>query len=107
MIDVDAEAVADYLGRGDETDLVALAGVHLPIVTEWVKSYTRGIGFDELDTPADPIAAVIIAATARLTNNPDGEITVTVDDYSTRKTVFEGFSLIEGLVLDDYRRKAA
>lgn len=107
MIDVDGAAVAEYLGRGDEADLVALAGAHVPIVTEWVKAYTRGIGFDESGQPADAIAAVIISATARLTNNPDGTITVAVDDYQTRKTVFEGFTLIERAVLDGYRRKSA
>lgn len=102
-----ATQVAEYLGRGDESDLVALAGVHLPIVTEWVKAYTRGVGFDEVGDPEGPVAAVITAATARLTNNPDGTVTVAVDDYQTRKTVFEGFNLIERAILDGYRRKAA
>lgn len=106
MIDVTGAAVAEYLGRGDEADLVALAGAHVPIVTEWVKAYTRGIGFTA-GFPDDAIAAVIISATARLTNNPDGTITVAVDDYQTRKTVFEGFTLIERAVLDGYRRKSA
>lgn len=104
---VTATDVADYLGRGDETDLVALAGQHLPIVTEWVKSYTRGVGFDEVNDPDAAVSAVIVAATARLTNNPDGTVTVSVDDYQTRKTVFEGFNLIERQILDGYRRKAA
>jgi hypothetical protein len=107
MATVTAADVAGYLGRGDETDLVALAGAHLPIVTEWVRAYTRGVGFDEVGDPEGPVAAVITAATARLTNNPDGTITVSVDDYQTRKTVFEGFNLIERAVLDGYRRKAA
>lgn len=107
MATVLAADVADYLGRGDESDLVALAGVHLPIVSAWVKSYTRGVGFDVFDEPDDAVAAVITAATARLTNNPDGTVTVSVDDYQTRKTVFEGFNLIERAILDGYRRKAA
>lgn len=105
MIVLSGETVADYLGRGDDTEIVALAGVHLPIITEWVKAYTRGVGFTpEID---EPIKAVIVGATARLTSNPDGTITFAVDDYSTRKTVFEGFTLIERAVLDGYRRKAA
>ncbi|MCK3768562.1 hypothetical protein MZK47_02605 [Microbacterium aerolatum] len=99
--------VADYLGRGDDDELVALAGQHLPIVTAWVKAYTRGVGFDIADDPDGPVAAVITAATARLSNNPDGTVTVSVDDYQTRKTVFEGFNLIERAILDGYRRKAA
>ena len=107
MIDVDGAAVAEYLGRGDEPETVALAGVHAQLVTEWVRTYTRGVGFYPEGIPEDPIAAVIISATARLTQNPDSTITVTVDDYSARKTVFEGFTLIERAVLDAYRRKTA
>jgi len=107
MITVSGAAVADYLGRGDDAELVALAGAHVEIVTEWVKSYTRGVGFSTFGEPAAAVAAVIVAATARLSNNPDGIITLTVDDYSVRNTVFEGFSLIERAILDGYRRKAA
>lgn len=102
-----ATQVAEYLGRGDDPNIVALAGVHLPVVTEWVRAYTRGVGFDIAGMPDGPVAAVITAATARLTSNPDGTITVSIDDYQTRKTVFEGFNLIERAVLDGYRRKAA
>lgn len=101
-----AQAVADFLGRGDDTELVALAGQHLPIVQELVRTHTRGVGF-EGDTPNYALAAVIVSATARLSSNPDSTITVSVDDFSIRKTVFEGFSLVELAVLDAFRRKAA
>lgn len=99
--------VARYLGQGDDASVVALAEAHLPVITAWVKSYTRGVGFDDHDQPDDAIAAVITAATARLTNNPDGLIMVSIDDYQARKVVFEGFNLIERSILDGYRRKAA
>ncbi|TFD80542.1 hypothetical protein [Cryobacterium psychrophilum] len=102
-----AEAVAAYLGQGDDFDVVTLAGAHLPLIVEIVRTYTRGRGFDTFDQPLPSVAAVIISATARLTNNPEGTITVSIDDYQTRRTVFEGFSLIERQVLDSYRRKAA
>jgi hypothetical protein len=49
----------------------------------------------------------VISATARLTANPDSIITLAVDDYSVRRTVFEGFSLIEKMTLDGFRRKTA
>jgi phenylpyruvate tautomerase PptA (4-oxalocrotonate tautomerase family) len=98
--------VADYLGRGDDTEFVTLAGKHLVIVSEMVKAYTRGLGFT-VDEPNAAIAAVIVSATARLSSNPDGTITVSIDDYQTRKTVFEGFSIAERVILDGYRRKAA
>ena len=107
MATVTASDVADYLGRGDDAEIIALAETHLPIVTAWVKSYTRGVGFDFFGDPDDAVAAVITAATARLTNNPDGTVTVSLDDYQTRMTVFEGFNLIERAILDGYRRKAA
>lgn len=107
MAAVTAAAVAKFLGRGDDTSLVALAGEHLPIITAWVNSYTRGVGF-EYGVPDDPaIEAVIIAATARLAQNPAGEVTVSIDDYNVRKTVFDGFTMLERLVLDGFRRKAA
>ena len=67
MIDVTGAAVAEYLGRGDEADLVALAGAHVPIVTEWVKAYTRGVGFYVDGQPADPVAAVIAVSYTHLT----------------------------------------
>ncbi|QZY52722.1 hypothetical protein [Leucobacter tenebrionis] len=101
-----AADVAAFLGQAGDSAVVSLAGQHLPIITAWVKSYTRGVGFT-YDVPDDPISAVIVAATARLTQNPEGKITVALDDYSVRMTVFEGFSLVERMVLDGYRRKAA
>ncbi|MDJ0337633.1 hypothetical protein [Cryobacterium sp. PH31-O1] len=107
MATVTGTDVAEYLGRGDEFDFVTLAGRHVVVVSEMVKAYTRGKGFDEYSEPNTALAAVIVSATARLSNNPDGTITVSVDDYQTRRTVFEGFSLIERQVLDSYRRKAA
>ena len=102
-----AADVARFLGQGGDTSLVALAGEHLPIITAWVSTYTRGVGFDQQGDPNDAVAAVIVAATARLTQNPEGKITVAIDDYSARMTVFEGFSIIERMVLDGFRRKTA
>lgn len=101
-----AEAVAKFLGQGGDFDVVILAGEHLPLVTEMVRTYTRGKGFTGT-TPNDALSAVIVSATARLTNNPEGNVTFSIDDYQTRNTVFEGFSLIERQILDTYRRKAA
>jgi hypothetical protein len=97
--------VAKFLGdtHGDTVDL---AEQHLPLVSEMVRTHTRGRGFVG-DVPNAAIRAVIISATARLTANPDSVISLTVDDYSVRRTVFEGFSLIERQVLDSFRRKTA
>ncbi|TFD22140.1 hypothetical protein [Cryobacterium sp. TMS1-13-1] len=106
MATVTGTDVAEYLGRGDDFELATLAGRHVVVVTEMVKAYTRGKGFDVANEPNTALAAVIVSATARLSNNPDGTITISVDDYQTRKTVFEGFSLAEHVILNAYRRKA-
>lgn len=103
---VTALDVAKFLGRGDDSALVALAGEHLPLVTEMAKTHTRGVGFDA-GVPNDAIAAVITSATARLVNNPELLQSEQIGDYSARYTVFQGWSILERAVLDAYRRKAA
>ncbi len=102
-----ASDVAAFLGQGSDSSTLALAEQHLPVITAWVKAHTRGVGFDLFVGPDDALAAVIVSATARLTQNPSGLVSVSVDDGSVRKTVFEGFSLVERMILDNYRRKAA
>ena len=107
MATVTGTDVAEYLGRGDDVGLATLAGRHVVVVSEMVKAYTRGKGFDLGLNPNAALAAAIISATARLSSNPDGTITVSVDDYQTRKTVFEGFNIAEHTILNGYRRKAS
>lgn len=101
-----AETVAKFLGRAGDFDVISLAEQHLPLVTEMVRTVTRGVGFTG-DSPNQALATVIVSATARLTNNPEGNVTFSIDDYQTRNTVFEGFSLIERQILNTYRRTAA
>ncbi|MFV0432535.1 MAG: hypothetical protein ACK5LO_00925 [Leucobacter sp.] len=103
---VTAHDVAVFLGRGDDTKLVALADAHLPLVTEMARTYTRGVGFTD-GIPNDALAAVITSATARLANNPELLQTEQIGDYSARYTTFQGWSLIERQVLDAHRRRAA
>lgn len=104
MIPPTAQQVAEALSQGDDAQTVALAGAYLPIVTALVREYTRGRGFDPI---TEGIAAVIITATARFVQNPELEITSSIDDYTVRKTVFEGLSLFEQIVLNNYRRRSA
>lgn len=106
MPTVTPQSVAVFLGRGDDTELVALAGAHLPLVTEMARTYTRGVGFTA-GLPNDAIAAVITSATARLTNNPELLQSEQIGDYSARYTTFQGWSIIERSVLDAHRRRAA
>lgn len=102
-----ATQVAEFLGQGDNTQLLALVGVHLPLITEMARTHTRGVGFDANDEPNDAISAVIVSATARLASNPTSTQSSQAGPFMTRHTVFQGWSLIELSVLDAHRRKAA
>ncbi|MFV2143217.1 hypothetical protein [Isoptericola sp. G70] len=102
-----AQTVADYLGQGDDSGLVTLAGVHLPIVTAFIRAYTRGNGFDESGIPGPDIEAVITSATARLTVNPEQTKRMQIDDYSETPATLNGFTLPELAILHLYRRRTA
>ncbi len=106
MLYPNGQDVADFLGRGDDTQLVALAGQHVNIVGAMAHAYTRGGGFTARE-PYDDVAAVIITATARLLPNPSQDVTSAIDDYSVRHGVFNGWTLAESFVLNRYRRRAA
>ncbi|MBS9534256.1 hypothetical protein KIH27_11725 [Mycobacterium sp. M1] len=103
MAAVTGQTVADFLGGGDDTGLVALAGSHAAIVTALARGYTRGIGFDASE-PNDEIAAVIVTATARLVANPQ-QLSTDVGNVSIRGG-FSGFNLAELFVLNRYRKRA-
>lgn len=99
--------VADYLGRGDDTELVALASTHVGHMTNLVRAYTRGKGFTD-DTPAADLDSVIVASTARLVNNPEGVQAETIGGYSvTYGAGGHGWTLAEQFVLNGYRRRLA
>ena len=75
------------------------------------RSYTTGGGLlmdvenDEITARAnDEISAVIVLATARLVTNP-AQVTQGADGYSVSGG-FQGWTMAERLVLDEYRRKA-
>jgi len=98
---VTGQDVADFLGQGDDTELVALAGQSVTIITALARSYTRGGGFSN-GNPADDLAAVITTATARLVANPE-QLRVTVGGVQTDG--FQGWTLAELFVLNRYRRR--
>lgn len=104
MATVTAQDVADFLGQGDNEELVALAGEHLVIITAMARAYTRSGGF-YAGEPNEEIGAVITTATARLLANPE-QI-----DYSVGGTRlgrgFQGWSLAETFVLNRYRKRSA
>ena len=92
--------VADFM---DAPALVALATVHVGVITQFARVYTRDNGF-YVDGVAEPIAGVILAATARLVGNPE-QIDVTVGSVR-RASYFKGWSLAEQRVLNNYRKVA-
>lgn len=104
---VTAQKVADFLGRGDDTNVVALAEEHLPVVTAFVQAYTRGGGFTESGDPNGPLSAVIMTATARLVPNPEQAKRIQVADYSETPAILDGFTLPELAILHLYRRRTA
>jgi hypothetical protein len=100
-----AQDVCVFLGRGDDPATLALAQAHLPLVTEFVRAYTRGNGFTG-DQPDASISAVIVTATARMVQNPELIRQATTGTESRSYTTFDGFSMIEQLVLNKYRLRA-
>ena len=96
--------IADFLGQGDDSTLVALAGEALPIITAMARAYTRGNGFDDLGHPNDEIEAVITTATARMVTNPS-QIPTDIGSVSVRGG-FTHWTLAEQFVLNRYRKKA-
>lgn len=101
---VTGQDVADFLGQGIDTTLVALAQEHVVIVTAMVKAYTRDNGFTDGE-PGDDLAAVITTATARLVSNP-GQLRYGVADVQMNDA-FQGFSLAETFVLNRHRKRAS
>ncbi len=96
--------VAEFLGQGDDTELVALAGQHVIIVTAMARSYTRERGFLGVE-PAEDVAAVITTATARMLGNPD-QTDLRAGEVSVRGG-FVGWTLAELFVLNRYRKRAS
>ncbi|MGD7706343.1 hypothetical protein [Microlunatus sp. Y2014] len=102
---VTGQDVADFLGQGDNPELVALADQSVPIITAMARAYTRDKGFDFLTgEPNDQIAAVITTASARLLANPE-QLRVGVGGVQINDG-FSGWSLAELFVLNRYRVRA-
>jgi hypothetical protein len=100
---VTGQDVADFLGQGTDTALVALAGEVVPVITAMVRAYTRTRGFTAAE-PNDELAAVITTASARMTANPE-QIQSKVGSVEIRGG-FQGFTLAETFVLNRYRKTA-
>ena len=104
MTYVTGQDVADFLGEGGDSELVALAGQHVTVVSALARAYTRGRGFTD-DEPADDVAAVITTATARLVTNPEQFTREGVGGWSAAGG-FHGWTLAELFVLNRHRGRA-
>lgn len=104
---VTGQNVADFLGRGDEPPVVALAEEHAAVVTAMARAYTRGRGFDSVTgAPNADVYAVIVVATARLVTNPAQAVSEQTPMWSRRPAVFAGWTLAELFVLNSYRKRS-
>jgi hypothetical protein len=97
-------AVSAFLGQTGNTVLETQIASHVDVIAALAKSYTRGNGFTD-GVPDETITKVIVSATARLVANP--EQTETQVGTVVLRSYFTGFSVIERLVLNEYRGVAA
>lgn len=104
---ITTDALGDLLGRPVDGDEEPQAIAALMTVSAYAAAHTRGRGFISASEAREDIAAVVVAAAARLYVNPDQLEQYTTGDYSARPAVFKGWTLAERAVLDRYRRKAA
>src|SRR4051794_23074549 len=101
---VDGPTVADlaaFLGQPDTEGLAP----HLATASAYVRSYTRGVGFDDDGQCAEDLARVIVAAAARSYANPTHVIREEAGSWNAVPTQFSGFTLAEQAVLHTYRRR--
>lgn len=101
-----APRVAAFVGKPGDADTIATAEAQVPVVTEYVRGYTRGRGFED-EAPAGPLRAVIVSGVARLATNPEQVAHFQTGDYSERPAQLAGWTLTELGVLRRYRRTSA
>ena len=79
----------------------------VPLVTVMARAYTRGGGFTN-GRPNEEIMAVITTAAARLAANGAQTRQATTAGVFTQdlKSAFEGWTLVEQMVLNRYRTRA-
>lgn len=100
-----ASMVAAFLGKPGDAALTAIAQAHIPVVTAFIKAYTRGQGFDAHGEPNEDVEAVILTCAARTVVNPEQMKRYSIADYSETPAVLDGFTLPELAVLHLYRRR--
>lgn len=99
------EKVATFLGQSTSNSrFMTQAAEHVEVIAEMAHEYTRGRGFTA-GVPSDAMKRVIISASARLLANPEqlqfqtGIVTI--------RGAFDGWTPLEKVLLDTYRRRSA
>lgn len=102
-----ARRVASHLGAPDDEEIVEQARAHVPTVLAFIYGYTRGKGFSATGAPDPAVGHVLISSCARLTSNPEQFSYFSALDFQARPTVFNGWTLPELAVLNQYRKRWA
>lgn len=77
------------------------------IVTQLAKGYTRGRGFDASGVPVGDVRAVVLAASARLYENPQGVVSRSMGPFQVQFAPDQfGWTVAELYVLNRYRERA-
>lgn len=105
------QKVAAFMGRS----IASAEDVepHLWSAISLVRAYTRGVGFAPTDANEagilcrEDIASVIIATAARSAANPTQATREEIGSWSAVYGKFDGFTLAEQFVLNQYRRRTA
>ena len=109
MIDLPKGAeVLSYLGWPSEPHLVAQADEHAQRAATAVKAYTRSRGFgteDDTSKVAEDIAGAIVSYAARSLSNPTSAREIDSGSFKASPGSPWSFSLVELLVLNNYRQR--
>lgn len=110
MIDIPAGAeVLMYVDRAGDEYLAAQADKHAAQAATLVQAYTRGRGFgtgEDQGKCAEPIAAVVVTYAARSLLNPTSAREIDAGSFKSSPGSAWSFSLVELLVLHNYRLRA-
>ncbi|MFV8237456.1 MULTISPECIES: hypothetical protein [Mycobacteroides] len=85
-------------------DTATKADQTVALVTQLAKGYTRGRGFNP--EPEPDVRAVIITASARLYENPQGVVSQAMGPLAIEHGQFIGWTVAELIVLNRYRERA-
>ena len=108
-----AQDVARFLQLDpDDAEIVAHLEVHLRSVVSMARSYTKGVAFRPGVEPntievREDVAGVLVMATGRSAANPTASKRIEVGSYSEVLATFDGWTLSEQMVLNNYRRRTA